>query len=172
MHSYFEVELSCGLGHVYKWLACESFESSLPPFLLLGWERCLSGCSLRFGLWWAGLEEVGQQEGKPSSRSPHTRHACGKLWCSSAPSVGCVNGLTWHFRCVLLLFAALVNEVSSVKSPMHTRASSREEEEEMGLHILAAVVYWVGSAILLKNTNSLCWDVITVGGLHRHYYTL
>lgn len=51
---------------------------------------------------------------------------------------------------------ALVNEVSSVKSPMHTRASSREEDEGMGLHILMALVYRVGSAILLKNTNRLC----------------
>lgn len=152
--------------------ACECFVSSLPRFLLLDWERWLSGCSLGIRLWGPGLEEVGWQEVSPLSPSPHTHHVCGKLGCSSAPSVGYFNRSMWHFRCVLLLFMALVNKVTSVKSPMHTRPSSREEEEEMGLNILVAVVYWVGSAILLKNTNRLHWDVITAGGLHTRYYTL
>lgn len=146
--------------------------SSLPRFLLLDWERWLSGCSLGIRLWWLGLEEVGWQEVSPLSPSPHTHHVCGKLGCSSAPSVGYFNRSMRHFRCVLLLFMALVNKVTSVKSPMHTRPSSREEEEKMGLNILVAVVYWVGSAILLKNTNRLHWDVITAGGLHTRYYTL
>lgn len=118
---------------------------------------------------WALCPGQGWQERKPLSPAPHTRRVCGKPWCSSAPEMGCFNWLMWHFRCVLLLSMALVNWVRSVKSPMHTRASIREEEEEMGLQVLVALVYWVGSAIFLKNTNRLCWDFTATGRLHRHY---
>lgn len=162
-------------GHRWDKKTCECFVSSLTSGLLLGWQRWLSECSLRVRLWWAGLASwalwpgQGWQERKPLSPAPHTRRVCGKPWCSSAPEMGCFNWLMWHFRCVLLLSMALVNWVRSVKSPMHTRASIREEEEEMGLQVLVALVYWVGSAIFLKNTNRLCWDFTATGRLHRHY---
>lgn len=54
-------------------------------------------------------------------------------------------------------------------SPVRGRTSPREEEEGMGLHILVTLVCWVGSAILLKNTDRLCWDVITAGEWRRCY---
>lgn len=116
--------------------------------------------------WWALWPGDGWQDGSPC---PLLLTLTMSVANSGAPAMCSFNDLTWRFGCVLLCFMALVNQVSSVKSRMHTRASSREEEEEWGLHILVAQVFRIGSAILPKNTNRLCWDVITARGLYRHY---